>query len=96
MLLDRDLRFVHANAAYLAATMRQWDDIAGISLFEAFPNEGESGRRLRASFEHVLATGKPDTLAFIPYDIRRPDGRLDVRYWSATHVPILNAQGEVA
>lgn len=96
MLLDRNLRFVHANAAYLAATMRQWEDIAGVSMFEAFPNEGESGRRLRASFQHVLETGAPDTLAFIPYDIPRPDGRLEVRYWSATHVPIRDAAGQVA
>jgi two-component sensor histidine kinase len=93
MLLDCNFRFVFANAAYLRVTMRSWAEIQGRVLFEAFPNEGESGRRLRASFERVVATGEADTLAFIPYDIAGPDGRLETRYWSATHVPITSADG---
>lgn len=93
MLLDSELRFVYANAAYLRTTMRSWPEIEGRVLFDAFPNEGESGRRLRASFERVLESGEPDTLAFIPYDIPGPDGRFETRYWSATHVPITSPDG---
>lgn len=95
MLLDRNFCFVHANPAYLEVVMRSWREIDGRNLFEAFPNEGDSGRRLRKSFELVRDTGQTDTLAFIPYDIQRPDGGFDVRYWSATHTPILDDAGEV-
>src|SRR5690606_30119496 len=55
-------------------------------------------RLLRASLERVLATGAPDEIAFIPYNIPRGDGPEQLheeRYWSATHTPIRGPNGEV-
>lgn len=98
MVLDLELRYVAANAAYEKSVMRRADELVGRNLFELFPNDGESGERLRASFQRVIDTAKPDTLAFIPYDIPRAaseGGGFDVRYWTATHSPIVGTDGKV-
>jgi PAS domain S-box-containing protein len=103
MILDRDLRYVTANEAYLAVTGSRLEDIVGRAVFDAFPNDpddpnNEPVRLLRASFERVLATGAPDAIASIPYRVpQERDGRLVVedRYWSATHTPLLDEAGKV-
>lgn len=98
MLLDRDHRFVAVNAAYEAATMRMREELIGRKLFELFPNEGEEGRRLKETFDRVFATGETETIAYIPYDIPRPEalgGGVENRYWTAVHVPIRGDDGEV-
>ncbi|MEF2553785.1 PAS domain-containing protein [Aurantimonas sp. A2-1-M11] len=99
MVLDRDLRFVSVNQAYEQAVMKPRDELIGQLLFDLFPNDGESGRRLRASFAEVLETGEPDTIAFIPYEIPRPPsqgGGVEERYWTATHTPIFGSDGQVS
>jgi two-component sensor histidine kinase len=96
MILDRDLRYVEANAAYCATLERPREALIGRDLFDVFPNPGESGRRLRQSFEHVLATGQAHSIPLIPYPIERPASRgggFEMRYWSAAHVPLLDADG---
>lgn len=93
--LDRDLTIVWANREYLKVTMRHLDDIVGRNIFEAYPSEGESYRQLRASFDRVLETGKPDEIAHIRYDIPDERGSFDTHYWSATHTPLTNEKGEV-
>jgi PAS domain S-box-containing protein len=39
MVLDRDLRFVAANAAYLRAIALRREDVIGRPLFELFPHD---------------------------------------------------------
>ena len=99
MIIDRDFRYVEVNAAYCAVLERRREDLIGRNLFEAFPDAGESGRRLRASFQRVLDTGRPDSLPLIPYAIERPASRgggFEMRYWSAAHVPLPGPDGQVA
>jgi PAS domain S-box-containing protein len=104
MVLDRDLRFVAANTAYLRLTASTLDGLRGRHLFDAFPHDpddpgNESARMLRESFERVLATGETDVLALIPYRVPiERDGIIVVeeRLWSATHTPILDTAGRVA
>lgn len=95
-IIDRDLTFVAVNAAYETATGRSREELIGRGMFEAFPNSGEAGRRLRESFDKVFATGEPDTLAFIHYEIPGRNGRMEDRYWSAVHTPIRAEDGTVA
>src|SRR5690606_30331849 len=85
-----------ANPAYLAATGRTLEQLRGRYVMDMFPNPGESGRRLRESFERVLATGERDTLAYLPYPIARPEGGFSDNYWSVVHVPIADDDGKVA
>jgi len=104
MVLDRELRYVTANEAYLRVTASRLEDLLGRYLFDAFPHDPEdpqnaSARLLRASFERVLAERVPDTLALIPYRVPFQTAQgvvIQERYWSATHMPILDARGEVA
>lgn len=95
-IIDRDFTFVAVNSAYEQATGRSREELIGKGMFEAFPNPGEAGRRLRDSLEKVLNTGEPDTLAFIHYEIPGPDGRMQDRYWTAVHTPIRDADGRIA
>lgn len=103
MVVDRELRYVAANRAYLRETASRLEDLLGHSLFELFPNDPSDPANvpatlLRQSFERVLTTGAPDTIAFIPYRVpREVDGAVQVeeRFWSATHVPLLDARGGV-
>ena len=104
MVLDRQLRYVAANRAYREVTASTLEALMGRGLFEVFPDEPDDSNRrsvemLRGSLEGVLATGRADTLAVIPYKVplRTEQGtRLVDRYWSATHTPLRNEQGEVA
>jgi len=95
MILDRALRFVTANPAYLSVTGRTLEELRGQYVMDMFPNPGESGRRLKASFERVLATGEMDTLAYLPYPIPKGDGSFYNGYWTVVHRPILGADGAV-
>ncbi|MFL5353705.1 response regulator [Archangium sp.] len=104
MLLDRELRYVAANEAYLRVTASRREELLGRGIFDAFPHDPEdpnnrSARMLRESFERVLKKHVPDTLALIIYRVpRQTDAGVVVeeRYWSATHTPVLDGQGEVA
>ncbi|OJH36904.1 response regulator [Cystobacter ferrugineus] len=104
MLLDRELRYVAANEAYLRVTASRLEDIVGRHILAAFPNDPSDpnnlpARLLRESFERVLTRKTPDTLALIPYRVplHTPEGIvIQERFWSATHTPLLDERGEVA
>ena len=90
VVMDANLVIVWMNEAYLAATMSRREDIIGKSMFDAFPSEPgtESYDLLNDSLHRVLDSGQTDELALIRYDIMGPEGKPDVRYWSATHTPL--------
>ncbi|MEQ1502147.1 MAG: PAS domain-containing protein [Myxococcota bacterium] len=104
MVVDRDLRYVAANAAYLRVTGATLDALLGQPLFDVFPNDPDdpanaSRRMIHASFERVLATGETDHVAAIAYrvPIERDGVWIETeRWWSATHVPIPGPDGAVA
>ncbi len=103
MVLDRELRYVAANPAYLRETGSSLDLLLGRYVFDLFPNDPNDpnnapARMFQKSLERVLATGERDHLAVIPYRVpREPGGPLsEDRFWSATHSPVLDADGRVA
>lgn len=88
------------NDAYLAATMTRRESIVGRGVFEAFPDNPddptiEGVSTLRASLERVLATREPDLLPGLKYDIARPDGSFEERWWSPVNSAVLDEKGEV-
>lgn len=96
MLLDREFRYVAANAAYLGTLQRSWADLDGRNLFEAFPSEGQSRAELEASLTRARDTGEVTELPLIHYAIERPaelGGGFEDRIWSATHTPIRDETG---
>jgi two-component sensor histidine kinase len=96
MVLDRNLVYVGLNQAYLDATSRTRESILGLHVFDAFPAEGESRRMMGESLERARDTGRPDQLAYVQYDIPRPEtlgGGFETRFWSVTHTPIPDETG---
>ncbi|TDK38915.1 response regulator [Rhizobium deserti] len=98
VILDRDLRLIGMNDAYLSVTGRSRGELTGMGMFDAFPSDPQSasGEILRQSFAKVFTSGAVDHIPLIPYPIVDEKGELQERYWSATHTPMLDEKGEVA
>ena len=96
LVLDPDLRIVAVTDAYLEATMTRREEILGRGIFDVFPDnpDDDQARPARAtsaaSLERVKRTRQPDAMAFQKYDIQRPDGEWEVRYWSPLNTPVLD------
>ncbi|WP_327097977.1 response regulator [Nocardia vinacea] len=100
LVLDADLCIVAVTDAYVAATMTERQDILGKSIFEAFPDNpddptAEGVRNLRVSLERVLRDRITDAMPVQRYDIRKPDGAFEPRFWSPTNSPVLGTAGEL-
>jgi PAS domain S-box-containing protein len=102
LLLDADGSFgiLDASDAYLRATYTERDAIVGRSLFEVFPDNPEDPKatgvtNLCASLKRVLADGRPDTMAVQKYDVRRPTGGFEERYWSPVNAPVFGPDGRI-
>jgi PAS domain S-box-containing protein len=98
VLLDLSLTIVGMNDAYLHVTMRKREDLLGRNMFDAFPSDPDSSshRQLRGSLEKVVREKTADYLSLIEYAIPLPNGQgFEERYWSATHTPLFNHNGEM-
>jgi PAS domain S-box-containing protein len=89
-----------ATDAYLRATMTDRAQIVGRNLFDVFPDNpadvhANGTHNLRSSLYRVLATKKADRMPVQKYDIRRPEGDFEDRYWSPCNIPVMNQDGEV-
>ena len=102
VVLDPDLVVVAVSDAYLRDTMTRRDDLIGKDIFTMFPeNPDDPDPSARAilleSFDRVRRTLQPDTLEVFRYDMVRPgsDHDYEVRYWSATNMPVLRPDGSL-
>ena len=104
LLLTPDLHIAGANQAYLDVTSSRREAIVGRPLFAVFdygPGDEapENVRQVKASLEKARDSRQRDDLALVRFSIPRtsPNGEswFEERIWSATHTPILNADGEV-
>ena len=104
VLLYPDLRIAGMNQAYLDVTHSRREEILGHPIFGAFDSGSgddapENVRQVRRSMQKALSTGKPDHLAVVKFSIPRdlPEGGrvFEDRFWSATHTPVLNRDGEI-
>lgn len=104
LLMDRELINIGANNAYLKSTGRTEADIVGRYIFDAFrenPDDPDSTNVafVRDSLLRAIASGEPDTSAFLRYSVPRetPEGTVfEERFWSTVHTPVRGADGEVA
>ncbi len=87
--LDRDMRFVMANSAYIEASGHTWEELEGRNHFDIFPNEEneEIFRRTRDTGEPVEYRAKPFEYADQPWR--------GVTYWDWSLVPAKDSGGQV-
>jgi PAS domain S-box-containing protein len=100
LILTPDLKIISVSDAYLQATMTRREALVGRGVFEAFPDnpndpDATGTHHLRASFDRVIQTGRADTMAIQKYDIRRPNGTYEERYWSPINSPVLGADRRI-
>ncbi len=104
MVLDRELKYVAANQAYLNATALRHEEIIGRNIFEVLPQDSQLAdpdgpRKLRESLERVLTRRTPDVVPMVAQPIARPTQAgpvLEARFWTYSHKPLLDASGNVA
>ncbi|MGC4036687.1 MAG: PAS domain S-box protein [Chitinophagaceae bacterium] len=101
LVLKPDFTIVAVSDAYLDATMTRREAIIQKGLFEVFPDnpddpEATGVSNLRASLNSVVRNKVANTMAVQKYDIRRPDGSFEERYWSPLNKPVFNGSNEVA
>ena len=100
LLLTPDLKIVNANESYLREVMRSREALAGMQMFEAFPDNphatlADGVNKLGASFEKALHEGRGQTMALQRYDIQ-PEGRpWQVRYWHPKNWPVFDDKGSI-
>lgn len=99
VVISPDMKILGATNVYLETTMRSREDILGKHfLLEAFPEPTVSFEEnpVRISIERAIQSKAKDWLDVLRYDIARPDGTgYDVRFWEASHTPVLDDKGEV-
>jgi PAS domain S-box-containing protein len=104
VVLDPSLKVLAVTDEYLRATMVEREELMGRYLFDVFPDNPDAGgsrgaAAVRASLEKVFATGEPDELPVIKYDVQRPrsaGGGFAEKYWRLVTFPGFDANGRVA
>lgn len=94
MALDRDLRFVYANEAYLQTTKTTREHLLGQIVFDAFPDTTERMARVEEIFQTAFQ-GTPSVMDEEPYELIGKDGEVSTRYWRAQQLPFLGEDGSV-
>jgi PAS domain S-box-containing protein len=89
------------NNAYAKATLTKREDIIGKGLFEVFPDNPSDPNatgvaNLTASLMKVLKTKLPQAMANQKYDIPKPKGGFEERWWSPLNTPVLDRSGNVS
>ena len=99
-----DFHIVDANEALMAVAGTRREDLVGRGYFERFFPDADhldvataaTGRSMRASFDRVLATRARDVMPVQRYDLTRPGGTPEERYWRPTNTPIFEADGRLS
>jgi len=100
LVLAPDLTIEAVSEPYQQATLRREEELVGKYMFTAFPDNPDdpnaSGvRNLAASLEWVKQHRRPHRMPVQKYDIRRPSGDFEVRWWSPLNIPVLGPDGAV-
>ncbi len=96
---DPDFTVLEENQAHADIAMVVREDVIGKPVLEAFPDTSEEyvkkgDSRLLSSIRKVIATGKPDTMDDLNYDLKNQKGVLTTKIWEVTHYPVFE-EGKV-
>lgn len=98
---DGEFTILAATDVQLLVTGGRREEVIGKRLFDLLPSgpgkpSSESIRKLRASFEKVIETGRQDVMPVQPYYVDEGTGKALVeRYWHPLNAPLLGPDGEV-
>ena len=100
LLLSPELVIINASNAYLDATITNREAVTGRKIFDVFPDNPDDPNadgvfNLHASLNLVLKNRAAHTMPIQKYDIPRPDGVFEERFWKPVNSPVLDKQGEV-
>jgi hypothetical protein len=102
LVVDTDLVIRDVNPAYLRATDRTEEELLGVPVFEAFPDnpgdpQADGVANLGASFQRVLRGGHRDHLPLQRYDIpvRAAPQAFARRFWNLVSSPLHDDAGRV-
>ena len=102
LLLTPEFDIADMNLAYLEVAGRTREELLGRNVFTAFPdNPSDSDtsgpRSVARSLDRVLATGKPDALPFVQYDVEVPGrpGEFAQRFWCPVNAPVISDDGRI-
>ena len=102
LLLSPSFVIIGANSAYEIISGKSCQDLAGRSVFEAFPdNPAEPAatgtHNLGASLRRAAESGDRDVMALQRYDVEVPGqpGVFRERYWCPVNVAVKDADGQV-
>jgi two-component system, response regulator / RNA-binding antiterminator len=101
LVVDTDLVIRDVNAAYLEVTARTYDELLGIPVFEAFPDNPDDPQATgvasaSASFERVFRGARRDYLLH-RYDIPSRDapGAFVRKFWTVVNSPLRDKTGHL-
>ncbi len=99
LLIAPDGKILDDNDSHEAISLKNRDEIVGIDFFEAYPATSDNqADEIQKSHDHVRTHLEPHTMPLIRYDLERVNNgqkSFEVRYWEATHYPILDQNGEL-
>jgi PAS domain S-box-containing protein len=102
LVLSPDLFILTASNLYLQAVEATREAIVGKHIFDAFPDnpdypEADGVQNINASLQEVLQKRKTHHMEVQRYDVPllNQPGKFIIRYWSPTHTPILDEDGEI-
>jgi PAS domain-containing protein len=100
LLMTPEFEILDANDAYLAATMRERESLAGRDMFEAFPDnpeltEATGVANLTQSLISARSTRSRHVMSVQRYDVIDPKCTWRLRYWRPINWPVVDADGKV-
>jgi PAS domain S-box-containing protein len=100
LILSPELNILYTNNAYELASMKKREEMIGRNIFDVFPDNPDDKNAngvciLSNSLHLVLKNKKPHSMAVQKYDIQRPDGVFEEKYWSPLNIPVLNSKNEI-
>ncbi|WP_432562361.1 SpoIIE family protein phosphatase [Kineococcus sp. SYSU DK003] len=100
VLLRPDLTVVEANAEFLRLVGRHREDVVGrhgLDVFPASPDLSRTGGNpLTELYGRVAATGRPEAVPLLRYDVAEDGGSgHSERWWSVSVSPLLDDRGSV-
>lgn len=94
---DPSFTVIAENQAHADIAMVNKENVIGKPVLESFPDtsedyitKGES--RLLESIRKVIATGKPDMMPVLKYDLKDENGVLTDKVWEVSHHPIFEGR----